>query len=628
MRLAPLIRHLQSSAAAAPAPAPDFGAYGRLLQQCAERGLLAPGRQIHARLVALSAVPDNFLGSKLVALALHSPLPLHALRLFASSFPSSSLSPDAFTASALLKSLASAPSSSLPRHAHGALHALALVRGLDADLFVANGLVTLYARADDPASARRVFDAIPRKDIVSWNAMISGYSQSGRYDACLVLYRDMAQSRPNGVAPNGVTVACVLQACSQLKELLFGMGVHRYAVENGVEMDITVWNSIIGFYAKCGSLDYARNLFDEMPMKDGVSYSAMISGYMNYGRVSQAMELFRQVESPVLSTWNAAIAGLFQNNCHSEVLELVREMICSGLKPNSVTLSSILPSFSFFSNLSGGKQVHGYAIRNECDQNIYVATALIDAYAKSGFLKGAQKVFELTKDRSVIVWTAIISAFSAHGEAEIVLDLFHKMLDSETKPDQVTFTAVLTGCVHAGLVAKARTVFDAMSPLYGISPAVEHYACMVGALSRGGVLKEAVELIEKMPFDPNEKVWGALLSGAAVFGDVKIGRRAFDRLCELEPENTGNYILMANLYSKDGRWEEAKLVREKMRVFGLGKVPGCSWIEVCNELHVFVARDCSNMRSEELYFILDGLVGLMREEGYVVSCELDEECDC
>ncbi|OAY74324.1 Pentatricopeptide repeat-containing protein [Ananas comosus] len=261
----------------------------------------------------------------------------------------------------------------------------------------------------------------------------------------------MAQSRPNGVAPNGVTVACVLQACSQLKELLFGMGVHRYAVENGVEMDITVWNSIIGFYAKCGSLDYARNLFDEMPMKDGVSYSAMISGYMNYGRVSQAMELFWQVESPVLSTWNAAIAGLFQNSCHSEVLEL---------------------------------------------------------------------------------------------------------------PDQVTFTAVLTG---------SRAVFDAMSPLYGISPAVEHYACMAGALS--------LELIEKMPFDPNEKVWGALLSGAAVFGDVKIGRRAFDRLCELEPENTGNYILMANLYSKDGRWEEAKLVREKMRVFGLGKVPGCSWIE-------------------------------------------------
>ncbi|KAJ0978491.1 hypothetical protein J5N97_013965 [Dioscorea zingiberensis] len=440
--------------------APDFRAFGLLIQHCADHGLKLQGLQLHARLILLSVIPDNYLASKLLSFysragrlrdarkvfddiphrnlfawnamllgyALHGPCPSHALNLF-SSLLGSSLSPDAVSISVVLKSLSSCLAPSLPRLAEEMIHCFVMRRGFDADLFVSNGLITLYAKFDDLVSARKVFDEMPKRDIVSWNSIISGYSQAGYDEECLKLYSEMGRDL-DGVMPNGVTVASVLHSCSQLKDLAFGMSVHQLAVENDVEMDLVVWNSIVGFYAKCGSLDYARRLFEGMPKRDGVSYSAMINGYMSYGVVDQAMELFHKMVNPVLSAWNAMIAGLSQNNRHPDVLAMLHEMQNSGFRPNSVTISSVLPALSFYSTLLGAKQVHGYAIRNDFNQNIYVVTALIDAYGKAGSLSWAQEVFDGSGAGSVIVWTAIISAHAAHGNADAALALFAKMLDA------------------------------------------------------------------------------------------------------------------------------------------------------------------------------------------------------
>lgn len=490
---------------------------------------------------------------------------------------------------------------------------------------MSNGLITSYAHTNDLVSARRLFDEMPVRDIVSWNAMLSGYSQSGYYEECLQLYREM-EAAPDGVLPNAVTVLSVLQACSRLENLAFGLEVHRFAVEHDVKMDRAGWNSIIGFYAKCGCLDYARQVFDEMGDRDGVTYSTLITGYMSYGLIAPAIELFQKADSPVLSTWNAVIAGLAQNDSHGQVLDFLRRMQASGFRPNAVTLSSVFLTLAFYSNLLGAKQVQGFAIRSDYEQNIYVATALIDTYAKAGSLEAARRVFDATTSRSLIIWTAIISAYAAHGDVEAALHLFDEMLEAGIKPDHVTFTAVLSACAHAGAVDEARSIFDAMPSVYGLPPKTEHYACMVGVLSRGGMLKDAAEFIKKMPFEPNCKAWGALLNGATVHGDVELGRLAFEHLLEIEPECTGNYILMANLYSAAGRWEEAKAVRGRMKETGLEHdVAGCSWIETCDGPQSFVAGNTSNTRSAEICAMLQGLLGLMREEGYSAFEELEED---
>lgn len=198
------------------------------------------------------------------------------------------------------------------------------------------------------------------------------------------------------------------------------------------------------------------------------------------------------------------------------------------------------------------------------------------------------------------------------------------MLSHRIRPDSVTFTAVLAACSHSGLIEEAWRIFELLEK-YGIQPLDEHYACMVGVLSRAGKLSEAVDFIRKMPIDPSARVWGALLNGASVYGDVEVGRFACSHLFEIEPENTGNYTIMANLFSKAGRWEEAQELRKKMKKFGWKKITGSSWMETCQGVKSFVATDESNEKVGEVYGVLERLLGLMRDEGYVMMDEFKEE---
>ncbi|KAJ8899893.1 hypothetical protein K2173_019596 [Erythroxylum novogranatense] len=592
----------------------DYALYGRLFQCFGELRLPLQGKQLHARLVVYSETPSNFLASKvinfyartngisearrvfddihqkntfaynamLLAYALNS-CPRDALIMFSSlACSAADVRPDRYSVTCLLKSLSDSliGDGSLVKEVHG----FVLRNELDADVFVGNALVSYYSKYDKVDLARKVFDRMSERDVVTWNSMISGYSQGGFYEECKGLYREMVDS--SGFMPDVVAVICVLQACGQSKDLTFGMEVHKYVIENQIKIDVSFCNALIGFYAKCGSLEYARELLDKMPEKDDVTYSAIISGYMVHGFVQKGLELFKEMESPRLNVWNAVISGLVQNNSHESALDLGRQMQTFGLRPNTVTLSSILCALSKFSNLKVGKETHCYAVKNSYDRNIYVATAIIDAYGKSGFLSGAQRIFDRSKGRSLIIWTAIVSAYAAHGDAKSALSLFDKMLISGIQPDPVIFTAVLTACAYCGMVDKAWEIFDSIKN-YGIQPTMEHYACMVGVLSKAERLSDATEFVRKMPIEPSAKVWGALLNGASVASNVELGEFVCEHLFQIEPENTGNYIIMANLYSEAGRWKQADEVREKMNQVGLRKIPGSSWIETSKECHNF-----------------------------------------
>ncbi|KAK4478602.1 hypothetical protein RD792_014090 [Penstemon davidsonii] len=608
----------------------NFTIYGHLIQRCTNRRLTRQAKQLHARLIISSTTADNFLASKLIAFyskthnlssarhvfekiphkntfafnALLIAYSVHhhhteTLKLFTSILSRrdefldlGGVEPDSFTLSCVLKAMSEVAALDGPLSAR-MIHCYVVKNGLDLDVFVGNGLVTYYSRCDDLLSARSLFDEIPERDLVSWNSMISGYSQGGLYEECKDLYRVMLGLRD--LRPDGFTAVSVLHACAQSADLVFGMEVHRHVIDNGIEMDLSVCNSIIAVYAKCGSLDYARELFEEMSEKDEISYSTIIVGYMVNGFVDDAMKVFRGMSNPGLSTWNAVISGQVQNNQYDNVLDLVRQMQVLGLKPNSVTLSSILPAIPYVSHLRGGKEIHAYAIKINSDKNVYVVTAMIDSYAKLGFLSGAQIIFDRAKDRSVVVWTSIISAYAAHGDADVAISFFNKMLDSRTRPDSVTFTAVLSACAHAGMVDKAWEIFDLL-PKYGIQPLVTHYACMVVCLTRAGKLSEAVEFVEKMPIEPSAQVWGALLSGAAETGNVELAKLVCDHLFELEPENPTNYIVMANLYAKAGKWEEAERIRDKLSNTGFKKIAGLSRIETSEGIHSFTAGRAANER--------------------------------
>ncbi|KAK1582256.1 hypothetical protein Q3G72_013333 [Acer saccharum] len=249
------------------------------------------------------------------------------LKLFSSMLSSYStdLKPDNFTITCVLKALSGL---FCELRLAKEVHCYALRCGFDFNVFIVNGLVTFYLRCNEFASLRVLFDRMPHRDIMSWNSMIAGYSQGGFYAESKGLYKEMLNST---VRPDGVTVISVLQACGQSNDLVFGMEVHDFIIKNKIQMDLWICNALIGLYAKCGSLDYARSLFEEMSEKDEVSYSSIISGYMVPGLVDRAMDLFQEMKQPALSTWNAVISGLVQNNRHEGILDLVREMVTSGL---------------------------------------------------------------------------------------------------------------------------------------------------------------------------------------------------------------------------------------------------------------------------------------------------------
>ncbi|KAM7254117.1 hypothetical protein ACFE04_031799 [Oxalis oulophora] len=580
----------------------DIAVYGHLLLHLTRRNLPRQAKQLHALIVLASLKPRDLLASRLISLYSETNQLSYARHVF-NQIPQKDvfayiamlitycrhefygeaiklfgemklrLTPNNYTVTNVLKALSGGMiwDASLAKELHG----FSLICGFDKDIFVLNALVAYYGKCDDVVMARRLFDRMRVKDVVSWNSMISGYSQCGFYDECKTLYWEMVEF--SDLKPDKVI---------------------RYIDENRIGKDLALQNAIIALYAKCGRLDDARKWFDSLSDKDEVTYSSIITGYMIYGLVDNAIELFREMDHSELNTWTSVISGLAQNNEHESVLDMVRKMIAAGHKPNPVTLSSIIPSLSFVSNLKGGKEVHAYSIKNDYDHNIYVATSIIDHYAKQGFLKYSQRVFNRSKVRSLIIWTSIIAAHAVHGDAKGALDLYDDMLNCGIQPDSVTFTAILSACTHSGDEILAKNIFYSIFNEHGIQPSVEHYACMVTVFSKNGKLNEAVDFISKMPIEPNAKVWGALLNGAALSSDVELGKFAYDRLFFIEPENTDNYIIMANLYSQAGRWAEANEVREKMKNIGLQKLRGSSWCETSGHVQISIAEDVLNERVE------------------------------
>lgn len=222
----------------------------------------------------------------------------------------------------------------------------------------------------------------------------------------------------------------------------------------------------------------------------------------------------------------------------------------------------------------------------ECD--MVIGTALVDMYGKCGCVERAFEVFNGMPKKDVLAWTAMISAFALHGHGEEAFKLFANMEAVGVRPNSVTFVGLLSACAHAGLVEKGRWCFDTMRRVYGIEPQVQHYACMVDILARAGQFVEAEDLIRGMPMEPDVFVWGALLGGCQLHGNVELGEKIAENLICLEPQNHAFYINLCDVYAKAGRFDDLKRIRALMKDKEIRKpVPGCSMIEVDGIVHEF-----------------------------------------
>eukprot|EP01018_Ginkgo_biloba_P026615 Gb_19040 [translate_table: standard] len=498
------------------------------------------------------------------------------------------------------------------------VHAHLLTRGISENVFLGNTLVSMYAECKSIVEARLVFEKISKWNVFSWNAIIRGYVRNEHCEEALTLYYEMRSSR---MQPDKFTFPLVLKACAGSAGLQQGKDIHDCIIKSGLESDVFVANALVAMYAKCKTLESARQVFDKMCERDLVSWNAMIAGYAQNGIFDKALELFHQMQltsiKPDIITWSSVIAGYAQNGHANEALQVFREMQLAGVNMDWVAIVSILPACGNLAAMQKGKEIHDNIIRNGFESYIFVGNALIDMYAKCGCVNIARQVFDKMSVRDVASWSAMIGGYGMHGHGKDALALFYQMQTAGLKPDPITFIGVLSACSHAGLVDEGRQYFDCMYQDYRITPQVEHYACMIDLLGRAGHLNEAYDLVRKMPLEPTASVWGALLGACRIHCNVELGELVSEYLLELQPDHDGNYVLLSNVYAAAGRWDGVTKVRTMMKDRGLKKRPGFSWIEVKNRVHAFLVADRSHPQSEKIYAMLESLAGQMKEAGYM-----------
>ncbi|KAK6235852.1 hypothetical protein SCA6_011189 [Theobroma cacao] len=474
---------------------------------------------------------------------------------------------------------------------HGqAAHSSVFRLGLDVDSHTTHSLITMYARCGELGSARRVFDEISERDLVSWNSMISGYSKMGYANEAVGLFGKM---REEGFVPDEMTLVSVLGACGDLGDLSLGRWVEGFAMEHKIKLNSFIASALIGMYGKCGDFVSARGVFDGMEGKDVV-------------------------------TWNAMITGYAQNGMSDEAIKLFHGMKDAGVIPDKITLVGVLSACASIGALDLGKRIDTYASQRGLQRNIFVSTALVDMYAKCGSLDNAQRVFENMPVKNEVSWNAMISALAFHGRPQEALSLFERMSKEGRAacPNDVTFVGVLSACVHAGLVDEGWQYFELMNSSYGLTPKIEHCSCMVDLLARAGQLYEAWDFIEKMPEKPDEIVLGALLGACQKRKNVDVGERVMQLLLQMEPSNSGNYVISSKIYANSRRWDDSAKMRVLMRQRGVNKTPGCSWIEIEAQLHEFLAGDGLQYHSIKIHQVFDLLNAEMKREGYIpkVDC--------
>lgn len=473
---------------------------------------------------------------------------------------------------------------SLENPAHvSQVHAKIIENGLELDVVVGNALITAYAKCSRIEDAELVFRMMHKRDSVSWNAMIAGYVLNEDGEQALKLFRVMQQL---GLKMDKFTLISILSACGNEDAVKKGRHVHAHSIKIGLESETPVGSALITMYMGCGQVDDARGLFDKMKRRDFVSWNALITGYSQNGHGEEALKFYCQMQN-----W--------------------------GIRRDNFSLSSILRACGILAALEQGKQIHAHIAHTGFEMDAFVGSAIVYMYAKCGIIEDACKIFNEIPKSCAVCWNVMIAAYAQHGQGTEALQLFAQMLEKGIKPNHITFVSVLSACSHIGLVDEGLRYFYSMDSDYGITPRMEHYSCTVDILGRAGLLNEAEDFIEKMPFKPDGTIWRTLLSACATHVNVELGIRAAECLLELEPGEDAAYILLANIYSAAGRWDDRANLRKLMREKGLKKEPGCSWIDVKNKVHAFFAEETSHPQIEEIYTKLKELMSQIKDAGYV-----------
>lgn len=477
-------------------------------------------------------------------------------------------------------------------------HAKVVRAGHASDVFVVNSLIQMYANCGEFDDARNVFDGSPHRDVVSWNAMITGFVSLGLFRDAFDWFEKMLEEER--VEPDSVTVMSLASACSRLGDLERGRWLHRYSAERGlVKGNLQLSNALVDMHCKCEDLAAAREIFDGMGERDVLTWTSMIAGLANSGSFRESLELFGRMQQ-------------------------------ERILPDEVVIVAVLSACAQTGALDQGKYVHLLIDRFKINRDVVLETALIDMYAKCGSLDCAMQVFEEMKERNVFTWNAMICGLAMNGQGRRALELFKRMENEGVLPDDVTFIGLLSGCSHCRFVDEGLRLFNVMNDVYNVKHRMEHYGCVVDLLGRARLLEDALAFIERMPIKPNAVLWASLIGACITHGDTELAEKVSRRVVELEPDSCGRYVMLSNFYAGARRFDEALEVRKVMKAKGIGKIPGLSWIELNGTIHQFVAGERSHFMTEKIHMMVEEMYLRVKSAGHDSSTsevlfDIDEE---
>ncbi|XP_047307624.1 pentatricopeptide repeat-containing protein At3g02330, mitochondrial-like [Impatiens glandulifera] len=447
------------------------------------------------------------------------------------------------------------------------IHGLALKSSLWSQVCVANAVLDMYGKCGDSFIARRVFDEMPIRDAVSWNAVIAAYVQNGEEDETLSIFVLMLRSR---MEPDDFTYGSVLKACSSQQSLNKGLEIHTRIVKSGMGFDWFVGSSLVDMYCKCAKID-------------------------------EAEKIHYRLEERTIISWNAIISGFSLHNQSEESQKFFFKMLKEQAEPDIYTYTTVLDTCSNLATVELGKQIHAQITKHNLQQDVFISSTLVDMYSKCGILDDSKLIFERSLKRDIVTWNAMITAYAHHGLADEALRTFDRLQHEGLKPIHATIVAILRACAHMGLVEKGVNYFNSMKKEYGLDPQLEHYTCLVDIFGRSGQIRKALEVIQEMPYEADDVTWKTLLNLCKLKGNVEIAEIAAKAIMKMDNEDSAALIQLSNVYADAGMWDEVKEVRKMMRSGRLKKEPGCSWIEVKNELHMFLVADKAHPRGQEIY---------------------------
>ncbi|KAF3327176.1 pentatricopeptide repeat-containing protein [Carex littledalei] len=560
------------------------------------------------------------------------------------------------------------------------VHAHVIRFGFGSEVDVSNALIIMYGKCSDLLRARKVFDEMPIRDCISWNAMIRGYFENYKNAVGIELFLTMLG---RSLEPSLFALTSVISHC----ELDLGEALHGYTIKTGFALDDTICNSLIKMYSTSTRMDKAVKVFSRTKDRSLISWTAMISGYEQNGSPGKALDLFYQMEANNVAPDEATIASVLaacaclgrldvglrlhklatrkgfetyakvansliylysKLQCIDQAVEVFKRVPDKEVVPFSTLILGFninrryLDSLRFFCDMHRyvqpndaafmgalgacaelgaamcGKEIHARALRVGFGFEGCLANSILAMYAKCGRMDNAWSQFRIMHGwNDVVSWNIMIMGHACLGEATRAINLFNRMIrHARIRPDEVTFLSLLCACSRSNMVIKGREYFSIMTQKYSIIPNIRHYGCMVHLLSRAGLLDEARKFIEEMPIKPDPSVWAALLDGCRIHGRFELGEFAAKFLFELAPENVGYLLLYCKFYADLGRWDGVDRVRKLMRQKGLETNPGCSWIEVKGSIHAFLTQDNSHPQIKEIQTVLNGLYKRITDNGF------------